>query len=300
MARLGEVVGMRWRDLDTDAPGLWRWALRTQYDGEALKTERPRDVPIHPELRRILEAWRREGWSRYMGRHPRPGDFVTPRLDGSCHSDASGGAKAVHRHAVKAGVEIDGRDFHSFRRWGITTARAGGADDRYLERITHNAKGTMLDRYTYADWPELSRAVLSLRVELRVATVVELRRAAVSGGADESLLAADGRSLPEGILPPSLPLMGETGEIPAESDWRRRESNPRADSATSGKDRGRAANGSRESAAVHRLNPATAGSSSVAVPRGTSKAAARGLQLLRAAGHTEEADALERLLRGRP
>lgn len=187
-ARVGEVAGMRWRDLDVDAPGLWRWSLRTQYDGLPLKSERatgehPRDVPIHPTLAALLAAWKLEGWSRHVGRHPKPSDFVTPRDDGRCHSDDSLGAKPTHRHASTVGIDSTGRDFHSFRRAMITHARADGAREEYLERVTHNAKGTMLDRYTYAGWGELCAAVSCLRLELRRdAAVIPLRRA--SGGDD--------------------------------------------------------------------------------------------------------------------
>jgi len=182
-ARLGEVAGMRWRDLDLDAPDLWRWSLRTQYDGQPLKGssrrgERPREIPIHPVLQRELAAWRLAGWARFVGRVPTPADFVTPRAHGGVHSDASLGAKAVHRHALELGIDDSERDFHSFRRWMITTARAGGARDIYLERVTHNAAGAMLDRYTYAEWSELCAAIRCLRIEVRrSAEVTVLRRA---------------------------------------------------------------------------------------------------------------------------
>lgn len=179
-ARLGEIAGLRWRDLDTKAEPLWRWALRSQYDGVELKTERPRDVPIHPELRRVLAAWKVEGWPRYMTRHPRPDDFVVPRPDGTVHSDNSLGSKSVERHCAIVGVDKTGRDFHSFRRFFVTHARTDGAREMFLERVTHNAAGTMLDRYTYAGWAELCEAVTCLRLTVRragVAVVVPLARA---------------------------------------------------------------------------------------------------------------------------
>lgn len=226
-ARLGEVAGLRWRDLDVGSPGLWRWALRTQYDGAELKTERPRDVPIHLELQRTLAAWKLEGWSRLVGRHPRAADFVVPREDGSVHSDASLGAKAVHRHARLVGVDATGRDFHSFRRFMITTARTDGARELFLERVTHNARGSMLDRYTYAEWPELCAAVSCLRLELRRgAPVVRIGRAVASGEGEGPPAFATTR---EGgrELPPELPPLSETGAFSAENEWRRRESNPR-------------------------------------------------------------------------
>ncbi len=166
-ARVGEVAGMRWRDLDTKAQPLWLWMLRTQYDGAELKTKQPRDIPIHPELARILAAWKLDGWVQLTTRHPTADDFVVPREDGTVHSDSSLGAKAVHRHAALIGLASAGRDFHSFRRTMITCARTDGADDRMLERITHNARGTMIDRYSYFEWPELCATVAKLRIGVR-------------------------------------------------------------------------------------------------------------------------------------
>ena len=168
-ARCGEVAGLRWRDLDTKAAPLWRWSLRTQYEGRPLKGKGrqggpPRDVPIHPELQALLERWRADGWARFMCRHPRPDDFVCPREDGTVHSKQSLGAKAVHRHAKLAGVDSTGRDFHSFRRAMITIARTDGAREDLLERVTHNAKGAMIDGYTYFGWEALCSAVQCIRL----------------------------------------------------------------------------------------------------------------------------------------
>ena len=188
-ARVGEVAGMRWRDLDTDARPLWRWALRTQYDGRPLKTEHPRDVPIHPELQRILAAWRLDGWARLMCRVPKPDDFVLPRPAKGRgrrpqhskvphHTYNSLGAKAVHRHAAKIGIDSTGRDFHSFRRAMITIARTDGARAELLERVTHNSAGEMIDAYTYFGWEALCSAVSCMRVQVRRGEVIPLRRAA--------------------------------------------------------------------------------------------------------------------------
>lgn len=163
-ARLGEVCGMRWRDLDTTAPGLWRWSLRTQWDARPLKTEQPRDIPIHAELARILTTWRDAGWGRYTMRVRTADDFVVPRADGTMLSKNAAGAKPTQRHAALVGIEVGTRDFHSFRRGMITLARTDGADVHVLERVTHNAKGEMIDGYTYFGWEALCAAVASINL----------------------------------------------------------------------------------------------------------------------------------------
>jgi integrase len=163
-ARLGEIAGMRWADIDTEARPLWRWSLSKQYDGAPLKTDNPRDVPIHPELQRILEQWRADGRPHFIAGARSDRGFVAPREDGTVHSDNSLGAKAVVRHAAKLGIEVGTRDFHSFRRFFITHAREDGADHDTIERITHNAAGTMIDGYTYFGWAHLCAAVERLAV----------------------------------------------------------------------------------------------------------------------------------------
>lgn len=190
-ARCGEVAGLRWRDLDVDGRPLWRWHLATQYDGAPLKGRGreggpPRDIPIHPELQRILAAWKLEGWPRFMRRHPRPDDLVVPRerpvlvVDGAereswVHSKESLGAKAVHRHAAVLGISSAGRDFHSFRRGMITLARTDGAREELLERITHNAAGTQIDGYTYFGWEALCETIALVRLApLSAAHVIDL------------------------------------------------------------------------------------------------------------------------------
>lgn len=166
-ARLGEIAGLRWCDLDTSAAPLWRWTLRHQYDGQPLKTGQPRDVPIHAELRRILAAWKLEGWPMYVGRVPVPADLVVPRQDGTHHSDNSLGAKAIARHAATLGIDVGDRDFHSFRRFFVTHCRVDGAPKDIVERITHNADGEQIDGYTYWGWDVLCDAVSRLRLEVR-------------------------------------------------------------------------------------------------------------------------------------
>ncbi|MEO6600565.1 MAG: hypothetical protein ABIQ16_11865, partial [Polyangiaceae bacterium] len=75
--REGETCGRRWRDLE-EASVLPAIIVRDQYDGRPLKTERPRVVPIHPELSAILTKWAEEGFELYTGHRPRPDDFIVP------------------------------------------------------------------------------------------------------------------------------------------------------------------------------------------------------------------------------
>lgn len=191
-ARLGEACGMRWRDLDQRTGTLGRWSLRTQWDAQPLKGKGaaggpPRDIPIHPELAKLLAAWRLGGWARHVGRVPAADDFVVPDEHGGMLTKNAAGSKAVHRHARKIGIDPGAaatgmRDFHSFRRAFITTAQTDGAPSVVLERITHNAKGEMIDRYTYFGWEPLCAAVACVRMAPRSSgNVVAMRRPRAAG-----------------------------------------------------------------------------------------------------------------------
>jgi len=64
--------------------------------------------------------------------------------------------------ATKIGLVPGDRDFHSFRRFFITTVRENGGDRDLLERVTHNSKGVVLDTYTRFGFEALCRPVLAL------------------------------------------------------------------------------------------------------------------------------------------
>lgn len=165
--RLGEACGRRWRDLDTAARPLWMLHVHDQYDGAPLKTARDesiqdRHVPVHPDLRGVLETWRRDGWAMVYGREPAPEDFIVPDRATLGPRTKNAAIKALYRDCDRIGMERRGT--HSGRRWFVTYARGDGARVDLLERVTHNAAGAMIDRYTYFGWADLCAEVAKLRV----------------------------------------------------------------------------------------------------------------------------------------
>jgi integrase len=177
--REGEACGRRWRDLSETAGSLPAVAIRDQYNGRPLKTERPRLAPIHPELQAVLEAWAAEGFELLTGRKPEPDDFIVPNVSKwatkPCHTKSSY-YKAFVRFAEAAGVRP--RTLHSTRHTFISLCRRGGARKDVLERVTHNARGDIVDRYTHLDWEPLCEAVLCLHLDARPT----LQRGIGSGG----------------------------------------------------------------------------------------------------------------------
>ena len=61
-------------------------------------------------------------------------------------------------------VGIPPLTFHRLRDTFISLARRGGARKDVLERVTHNAAGDIIDRYTSFDWQPLCEAVSCLKI----------------------------------------------------------------------------------------------------------------------------------------
>jgi integrase len=185
--RLGEVAGLRWRDIATDAKTLWRIELKSQYDGASLKTNNTRSIPVHPELAKALARWKLEGFPLSVGRASRPDDFVVTsasyRARVAHHTKSTIGKRMTADMALLGIEQREGehRSFHSLRRTFITLARQDGARRDILERITHNAKGDMIDRYTFFGWDALCEQVTCLKLKIEeTATVIALPPAKVT------------------------------------------------------------------------------------------------------------------------
>lgn len=164
--RQGEGCGLKWKRLDLDSRPLACLTIAEQWRGQPLKTKRPRAVPVHPVLLAILSDWAETGFEAYTGRKPTADDYIVPELDGfgvwNCFGDHSS-YRAFVRACEAVGIRY--RTVHSCRHTFVTLCRRGGARADVLERVSHNATGTMIDRYTHFDWEPLCAAVLSLRLE---------------------------------------------------------------------------------------------------------------------------------------
>lgn len=171
--REGEACGRRWRDLDIAVKPRPSLHVHDQYDGKTLKTARKGDsharfVPLHDELVQILQAWAREGWELYVGRKPGPDDFIVPNFSSRSkrpHHTRASAYKALMRSAEAAGVKFLG--VHATRHTFTTLCRHGGAEKGWLEKITHNAKGDMVDRYTQSVWEPLCTVIDCLNLDVR-------------------------------------------------------------------------------------------------------------------------------------
>ncbi len=162
--RVGEGCGHIWSNWDPHSEPLGALTLEWAYDRQPLKSTqdkgRPRIIPVHPELAEALGWWKREGWAAFYGRPPRPEDPIIPNLFKRGHHTV----KSIYHRSRDAFTEakLGWKAHHACRHAFMTTARRRGAIELYIERITHNASGSMVDHYTHTEWDPLCDVVLRL------------------------------------------------------------------------------------------------------------------------------------------
>jgi integrase len=212
--RVGEMGGLRVRNLTLDMLPLGRIVVARSYDKRGTKTKVVRWMPIHPALASILRAWLEHGFEQAMGRAPTPDDLVVPTPPPPAgkgrHSPAwqmrnkNYTRKAFDR--VLRTLGIDHRRVHDLRRTFISLARDDGADKDILRRGTHQPPKDVMELYTTVEWRKLCDEVAKLRISLPSQHS--------SGDVPEPL----GAGL--GAVETKTPRVGGV------SKWRRRESNP--------------------------------------------------------------------------
>jgi integrase len=165
--REGEVADRKWGDYDADVEPLGRLLVHSSYSrrnkaSKGTKTDRPRAVPVHPRLAAILAAWKLAGWEKAYGRKPAADDFIVLNTRGN-QADDQYVLDGLARDLKALGIRH--RRYHDMRRTFISLALSGHANREALKRVSHGAKGDILDQYTTFDWPTLCDAVLCLSLE---------------------------------------------------------------------------------------------------------------------------------------
>lgn len=179
MMRPGEVAGLRWRHYAEDVQPLGRLTVAGSYARRGTKTVLERWMPVHPTLAAILADWRLSGWERYMGRAPKPDDWIVPAKEDEAHADRPERFRArwftdsrIRRHLKALGWRS--RRAYDLRRTGISFAREDGARADILKRGTHAAPREVIELYTSVEWRLLCEQVECLRV--RRAKPAKVRR----------------------------------------------------------------------------------------------------------------------------
>jgi integrase len=190
--RPNELVCLRWRYLDGSAEPLGRIQVavawdRARQEEKGVKSERPREVPIHLTLARMLATWKLGGFERFTGRTPTEDDLVIPSLTGKPRNVS----QMLERfHADLDRLRLRRRRLYDARRTFISLAQGDGSRRDVLRWVTHGPTSDVFDAYTTMPWPALCQAVSCLRIELREGQLLSLPKALNSRG-----LSADFASL---------------------------------------------------------------------------------------------------------
>ena len=196
--RFGEAVARRWRDYEPKLKPLGKLLIASSFDvkthkEKSVKTQAPREMPVHPTLAKMLAAWKLGGWERMMGRPPRAEDLIVPSDTGN-HRNVNRGLHNFHYDLKRLGQRK--RRQHDLRRTFITLARSGGARPDILKWATHGPSGDIIDIYTSMPWEPLCEAVSCLKLDLLEGKVIQLKVQNVSG-ADGGFLPSFSRSIPD-------------------------------------------------------------------------------------------------------
>ena len=178
-ARGGEAAAARWGMYDNKMKPLGRLILARSYNTKlrvekGVKTEVPREIPVHPTLARILAEWKLGGWTRMMGRPPRSDDLIIPSRRGQ-NRNVNHALRKFHQDLERLGLRK--RRLHDLRRSLVSLAREDDCNMGIFKFITHGSSSSIIDQYTTLSWEALCREMLKLKVGLRAdGEVVPLRQ----------------------------------------------------------------------------------------------------------------------------
>jgi integrase len=141
------------------------WNTRARIEKKT-KTRVTRWLPVHPELDRVLRAWKRKGWAETYGRPPTADDFIVPSRGGSTRKWPAGQPRnnsLSWRYFQEdlVAVGLAPQEHYETRATFRSLALAGGADLHAVDLITHPSPKQAKDLYERRRllWPRLCEAV---------------------------------------------------------------------------------------------------------------------------------------------
>ena len=134
--RQGEMLGLRWQDVDLD-PGLLHIRYQLNRHGQLVEPKTSasrRDVPIAPSLGRMLDAHRQDAVARGYGK---PSDFVFASRTGGPIS-----RRNIIRRGLNCALEdadLPKLTWHDLRHVAASALIAEGTSVPYLARVLGHA-----------------------------------------------------------------------------------------------------------------------------------------------------------------
>ncbi len=172
--RIGEAVALRWCDVLEDKP-LRRVVVAEQWHQRlkqrtATKTRTPREVPCHPILAGILDAWRGQ-WREWYGRAPKPADMIVPARNRERRGVGSARRQAaVYRdlHLDLARCGLDKHRVHDLRHTFISLCADAGVAAEVAQRWTHVSSGSSARHlYLVPSWDRQCAEVARIKLSIR-------------------------------------------------------------------------------------------------------------------------------------
>jgi integrase/recombinase XerD len=141
VTRLGEIVSLRWDDVDLAARKIH---IRSKADFR-VKGGKPRSVPLHPWVSAFLESRKRQG------------EYVFTKSNGWPLQGPTVSRK-LKRYLRKAGLD-EGLHFHSLRHTGISWLQNRGVSPQFVQRIAGHSSLNVTQIYTHVHDESLFSAI---------------------------------------------------------------------------------------------------------------------------------------------
>lgn len=170
--RLGELLGLRWADLNWDAATL-AVTQQVQHVEDKVVISPPKTdsskrlLPVPPMLLSALRAhWQRQREERlYLGMKWKEHGLIFPSEVGTPMAPRNFEA-AYYRLRTKAGIPDD-RNFHLLRHTVATRLADADVNERVIAAILGHSPRTITGRYTHATLDTMRRAVVQVEEQLR-------------------------------------------------------------------------------------------------------------------------------------
>ncbi|NKE71261.1 site-specific integrase [Candidatus Manganitrophus noduliformans] len=147
--RLGEILNLRWSQVDFGAGVL-------RLESKDTKNRRPRNIPLGPEVRSVLEAWRFETMTKY------PACDRVAHFDGRPIERITRSWKTACRRAG-----LPGKLFHDLRRTAVRNMTKAGVDRTVAKRISGHKTDSVFERYDIKNDRDLIEAAEKVEAYLK-------------------------------------------------------------------------------------------------------------------------------------
>jgi len=167
--RGGEIRALRWQRCDLRYLPIGQIIVAESYRADTGVTSPPktgeaREVPVHPSLAPVLDAWRSSGWAGVMKRAHRANDLVFPDPDRPDGHLTDGRMRRRFYLALER-LGMRRRRIHGLRHTFVTrTAEVDGASSEVLERITHGRPRDVRGDYRQVTFAEMARELAKWEV----------------------------------------------------------------------------------------------------------------------------------------